>query len=47
MYIPEFWCGVLATVGAEVAVIIISVIISTNRKRFQKGMDTPENKDGD
>ena len=23
MYIPEFWAGVLATVGVEVAILII------------------------
>lgn len=26
MYIPEFWCGVMATVIAEVAIIIIVAV---------------------
>ncbi len=28
MYIPEFWCGVAATILAEVGIVIIAVIIS-------------------
>lgn len=26
MYIPEFWCGVMATVIAEVVIIIIVAV---------------------
>lgn len=26
MYIPEFWCGVMATVITEVAIIIIVAV---------------------
>ena len=26
MYIPEFWCGVAATIGVEIVLIIIAVI---------------------
>ena len=28
MYIPEFWCGVIATVLSEVGLVIICVAIS-------------------
>jgi len=29
MYIPEFWCGVIATVLAEVIALTLAVAIST------------------
>lgn len=28
MYIPEFWCGVIATVLSEVGLVIVCVAIS-------------------
>ena len=31
MYIPEFWCGVIATVLAEVVALVVTVAISTWR----------------
>lgn len=33
MYIPEFWCGVIATVITEVAVLIITVVWPPRKKR--------------
>ena len=27
MYIPEFWCGVIATILAEVALVVIQCVI--------------------
>lgn len=33
MYIPEFWVGVLTTVGVEVvALIVAAVVMSANKK---------------
>lgn len=33
MYIPEFWCGAIACIGAEmVALIIYSVYINITKK---------------
>lgn len=40
MYIPEFWCGVIATILFEVAVPIGYLIIVSIGKEFRK-----ENKD--
>ena len=28
MYIPEFWCGVLAAVLVEIGLIVIGVVVS-------------------
>lgn len=36
MYISEFWCGVLATIGVELFALIgyaIQVYVKTNKKR--------------
>lgn len=33
MFIPEFWCGVLATIGGEVlAIIAFAVVMSVKKK---------------
>lgn len=31
MYIPEFWCGVIATVLAETIALVVAFLISTWR----------------
>lgn len=31
MFIPEFWCGVLATVGAEIVALIVAAIVMRNK----------------
>lgn len=31
MYIPEFWCGVIATVLVETIALVVAVSISTLR----------------
>jgi len=33
MYIPEFWCGVIATVITEAAVLIITAVWPSRKKR--------------
>lgn len=33
MYIPEFWCGVLATVGIEFALLIMYAVYTTWKKK--------------
>ena len=33
MYIPEFWCGVMATVITEVIVITIAAVWPSRKKR--------------
>ena len=33
MYIDPFWCGVIATVLAEVIALVVAVAISTWRKK--------------
>lgn len=33
MYIPEFWCGVGATIIVEIALIIAAYVIDTRRKK--------------
>ncbi len=37
MYIDPFWCGVLATFGGELAVIVLAIIVAVVRSR--KGRD--------
>lgn len=38
MYIPPFWVGVTATIGAEIAVIIFAGIVSAiRRNKKQQG----------
>ena len=32
MYIPEFWCGVVATLAVEFVVLIVAVVISERKK---------------
>lgn len=32
MYIPAFWCGVLATVAFEIVTFIIAAIVYNNKK---------------
>lgn len=36
MYIPEFWCGVIATILFEVAVPIAYLIIVSIGREFKK-----------
>lgn len=33
MYIPEFWCGVIATVLVEIVSVTIMIIISTHERK--------------
>lgn len=33
MYIPEFICGIAATLLVEFAVLVIAVVISINKKK--------------
>lgn len=33
MYIPEFWCGVLATVTVEVVALLIAAIRTTAKRK--------------
>lgn len=33
MFIPEFWCGVLATIGFEFLGLVIYAIFSRNEKK--------------
>ena len=33
MYIDPFWCGVLATFGSELAVIVLAIIVAGVRGR--------------
>lgn len=36
MYIPEFWCGVVATVLVEITTVIVGIIVA-NVKENKKG----------
>lgn len=36
-YIPDFWCGVIATVVFEVCMVIGAAVISTHGKDKDKG----------
>lgn len=31
MYIPEFWCGVIATIISEIGAIILTAIVKTRK----------------
>lgn len=33
MYIPPFWCGVAATILAEVGLIIVAYVVSERKKK--------------
>lgn len=33
MYIPEFWCGVIATIGAEIVFVVIYSIVNGGKKK--------------
>lgn len=33
MYIPDFWCGVGATIIVEIVAIVIAFIIDTRKKK--------------
>lgn len=33
MYIPDFWCGVGATIIVEIAIIIIAYVADTRKKK--------------
>lgn len=37
MYIPEFWCGVLAIIGIEILIVItMAIIFIVNDKKEKK-----------
>lgn len=36
MYIPEFWCGVIATVGAEFLSLLVYSIFNSVKKGNKK-----------
>ncbi len=36
MYISDFWCGVGATIIAEIALIIVAYIVDTRKKKKGK-----------
>lgn len=36
MYIPEFWCGVLAVIGVEVLIIFVYVVYVSIQKGKKK-----------
>lgn len=36
MYIPEFWCGALATIGVEIAFLIGYSVYLSSRGRKKK-----------
>lgn len=33
MYIPEFWCGVAATIVVEFAALIVAYVVSERKKK--------------
>lgn len=33
MYIPEFWCGVVATIFAEIVACIVYAVVTTGGKK--------------
>lgn len=33
MFIPEFWCGVLATIGAEVVALVVAAAVMSVKKK--------------
>lgn len=33
MYIPEFWCGVAATIVAEFAAFVVAYMVSERKKK--------------
>lgn len=37
MYIPEFWCGVAATIVAEIALVIAYAIYENIKKGGKRG----------
>lgn len=45
-YIPEFWCGVIATVVFEVCIVIGAAVISTIGKDKEKGEKDVKEEDG-
>lgn len=45
MYIPEFWCGVIATVLAIIGCSLISDAVSRLRGRKRKENETTEKAD--
>lgn len=36
MYIPEFWCGVAATIATEIALVIVYAIYSNFKSKGGK-----------
>ena len=36
MYIPEFWCGVVATIATEFISIIVACVVSERKKGKKK-----------
>lgn len=45
MYIPEFWCGVIAAVLAIIGCSLISDVVSRIRDRKRKKDETTEKAD--
>lgn len=43
MYINPFWCGVIATILAELAGIILYAILSSNKVKSRTEIETPDN----
>lgn len=39
MYIPEFLCGVIATIAVELAAIIIGVVVNESKKGKEEHKD--------
>ena len=39
MYIPEFWCGVAATIIVETVAVIVAAIMSSAKNKNANGGD--------
>lgn len=42
MYIPEFWCGVLATVVSEIVVVFVLILYGTFRMSGKENTQVEE-----
>jgi hypothetical protein len=36
MFIPDFWCGVIVTVLAEVGTLVLAAVLPMLKKKFKK-----------
>lgn len=43
MYIPDFWCGVLSTIGVELLIVIIMLVTFAVNDKKRKKNDEKEN----